>query len=72
MLTTAYEDEETGRSYFAHHYGDFSGDVIVSGLHIDDITLPMGLLTRVVAEMVSSRQISELEQMSDLQILGVL
>ncbi len=77
MQTLMYEDEETETQYHVHHHGDYSGEVIINrafrGVDTElDIALPATLFLAVVADWVVGKQISELEQMSDQQILGLL
>ena len=77
MHTLRYEDEDTNTLYNVHHHGDFSGDVIITrsfrGIDTgEEFTVPTGLFLAVVAEVIRGRQISDLEQMSDQQILGLL
>lgn len=55
-----------------HYNEDGSGDVIISTRFPDkEITVPFKALLEFIATWVANRRITELEQMSPRQILGI-
>jgi hypothetical protein len=69
----------TLRNYTILHHGDYSGDVEIVR-HVEDpleadanfrVTVPADILFRFVADAVRLRRISQLENMTDQQILGL-
>jgi hypothetical protein len=54
-----------------HHDGDFQGDVVITDDKGDSMKVPAKLIRRFVAAQVRADKISNLEQMSDDQVLGL-
>jgi hypothetical protein len=68
--------------FTVHHNGDWSGDVLISTTTEEgrnptfedgkvQVTLPADLLKQIVAAYIVGQRISELEQMSAEEVLGL-
>lgn len=58
-------------SWYFHHEGDFTGEVIVANVRGEGARIPCAALIAFAAEFIRCKKIQELESASDREIFGL-